>query len=187
MELEDMKILLRAAALYMLVVLLFIAGILLLDSCQGTRAISKQQPTISSENITTYHTEVRDTIIRFAPDTATLRMLLQCDSAGNVTLHSLEEEQGRRIALQTQLRNLQYSTSKQPITQLSIDCKSDSLERIVEMQRLRLEEKELQERVKPVQVIPIFYRRCTTGFWILLFSVVSILGIRVLRWIYLRR
>lgn len=39
--------------------------------------------------------EVRDTIVTIAPDSASIKALLECDSAGNVLIKELQEAQGK--------------------------------------------------------------------------------------------
>ena len=75
--------------------------ILLLSSCHT------QQHTVS----TSTHVITRtDTLISFAPDTASLRLLLECDSIGQIYIRQLQQEQGTRLALQAQLTTTQLGT-----------------------------------------------------------------------------
>jgi hypothetical protein len=69
--------------------------------------------------------EVRDTIVTIAPDSASIKALLECDSAGNVLIKELQEAQGKNVALQAQLHNTNKGTA------IVIDCKQDSLERVI--------------------------------------------------------
>lgn len=47
--------------------------------------------------------EVRDTIVTIAPDSASIKALLECDSAGNVLIKELQEAQGKNVKLQLSL------------------------------------------------------------------------------------
>ena len=48
--------------------------------------------------------EVRDTIVTIQPDSASIKALLECDSAGNVLIKELQEEQGKNVALEMSLK-----------------------------------------------------------------------------------
>lgn len=48
--------------------------------------------------------EARDTIVTIAPDSASIKALLECDSAGNVLVKELEEAQGKNVKLQLSLQ-----------------------------------------------------------------------------------
>lgn len=120
-----------------------------------------------------------DTIITIAPDTATLEALLRCDSAGNVLIAQLTEAQGKRLALELQLHTAKGQTA------LRIDCKADSLQRLLNALRT---ETTIRDSTHTTQTlvqneVPTFYRNCTRGFWLLLSAIVLYLAIKF----YLRR
>lgn len=64
----------------------------------------------------TPETIVRDTIVAIAPDSASIKALLECDSAGNVLIRELTEAQGKNVKLQL---SLQQASGNGVVT---IDC-----------------------------------------------------------------
>ncbi len=164
----------------------------------------KQLATTTTNQQTSLISERYDSAHTVAGDSATAALLLRCDSMGNVYLANLVTEQGRRLRLELQLRNVQAelanalnakkgsnseipnlssSTPKQntPLL-LNIDCKEDSFEVVIRGLRERIayyeENKQLQE--VPVRYIPDFYKNCTRGFWALL--VVLLVAVALLVW-----
>ena len=97
--------------------------------------------------------EVRDTIVTIAPDSASIKALLECDSAGNVLIKELQEAQGKNIALEMQLaRSKSESKPTKPITELLVDCKQDSLERVIALQNEKIQELSNNKQVETVEV-----------------------------------
>ena len=98
--------------------------------------------------------EVRDTIVRIAPDSASIKALLECDSAGNVLIKKLEEAQGKNVALQAQLKNTYKGTA------IVIDCKQDSLERVIALQNEKIQELNNNKQTETIEVkyIPSFVK-----------------------------
>ena len=47
---------------------------------------------------------ITDTIVTIAPDSASIKALLECDSAGSVLIKELEEAQGKNVKLQLSLQ-----------------------------------------------------------------------------------
>ena len=99
--------------------------------------------------------EVRDTIVTIAPDSASIKALLECDSAGNVLIRELQEAQGKNVALQAQLRNTNKGTA------IVIDCKQDSLERVIALQNEKISELNNNKQTETIEVkyIPSFVKR----------------------------
>lgn len=91
--------------------------------------------------------EVRDTIVTIAPDSASIRALLECDSAGNVLIKELTEAQGKNVSLALALKNLKGK----PAT-LSIDCKQDSLERVIALQNEKISELSNNKQTETIEV-----------------------------------
>ena len=106
--------------------------------------------------------EVRDTIVTIQPDSASIKALLECDSAGNVLIRELEETQGKNIALELLLRGYKNKPNEhsKPITELLIDCKQDSLEKVVELQNEKIKELSSSKQIETVEVkyIPTFVK-----------------------------
>ena len=78
--------------------------------------------------------EVRDTIVTIQPDSASIKALLECDSAGNVLIKELQEEQGKNVALEMALKNKQNDKGDSAGVTLEIDCKADSLQMVIDVQ-----------------------------------------------------
>lgn len=98
--------------------------------------------------------EVRDTIVTILPDSASIKALLECDSAGNVLIKELEEAQGKNVALQAQLKNTNKGTA------IVIDCKQDSLERVIALQNEKISELSNNKQTETIEVkyIPSFVK-----------------------------
>jgi hypothetical protein len=98
--------------------------------------------------------EVRDTIVTIAPDSASIKALLECDSAGNVLIKELEEAQGKNVVLQAQLKNTNKGTA------IVIDCKQDSLERVIALQNEKISELNNNKQTETIEVkyIPSFVK-----------------------------
>jgi hypothetical protein len=98
--------------------------------------------------------EVRDTIVTIAPDSASIKALLECDSAGNVLIKELQEAQGKNVALQAQLKNTNKGTA------IVIDCKQDSLERVIALQNEKISELNNNKQTETIEVkyIPSFVK-----------------------------
>jgi hypothetical protein len=101
--------------------------------------------------------EVRDTIVTIEPDSASIKALLECDSAGNVLIRELEETQGKNIALELLLRGYKSkpnepSKPSNPITELLVDCKQDSLERVIALQNEKIRELTNNKQTETIEV-----------------------------------
>jgi hypothetical protein len=121
--------------------------------------------------------EVRDTIVTIEPDSASIKALLECDSAGNVLIKELEEVQGKNVSLALALKNLKGK----PAT-LAIDCKQDSLERVIALQNEKIQELSNNKQVETVEVkyIPDVVKWFA---WIGAFAVVWVL-VKFGLWVY---
>ena len=91
--------------------------------------------------------EVRDTIVTIAPDSASIKALLECDSAGNVLIRELEEIQGKNVSLALALKNLKGK----PAT-LSVDCKQDSLEKVIALKDETIKELSNNKQTETIEV-----------------------------------
>lgn len=98
--------------------------------------------------------EVRDTIVTILPDSASIKALLECDSAGNVLIKELQEAQGKNVKLQAQLKNTNKGTA------IVIDCKQDSLERVIALQNEKIQELNNNKQTETIEVkyIPDFVK-----------------------------
>lgn len=71
-----------------------------------------------------------DTTYRIAPDSAAMRMLLECDSTNAVVLRALEHSEGERIRMGAELQRTERGGYA-----LNVTSREDSL--LVEVERLR--------------------------------------------------
>lgn len=121
----------------------------LLQSCKTP------QPIVQTEvKEVVVEREVRDTIVTIQPDSASIKALLECDSAGNVLIKELQEAQGKNVALQAQLKNTDKGTT------IVIDCKQDSLERVIALQNEKISELNNNKQTETIEVkyIPDFVK-----------------------------
>lgn len=97
---------------------------------------------------------VKDTIITIAPDSASIKALLECDSAGNVLIRELEETQGKNVSLQAQLKNTKQGTT------IVVECNQDSLERVIQLQNEKISELSNNKQTETIEIryIPKFYK-----------------------------
>ena len=91
---------------------------------------------------------ITDTIVTIAPDSASIRALLECDSAGNVLIKELEEVQGKNVSLALALKNSQKG---KPAT-LAIDCKQDSLEKVIALKDETIKELSNNKQTETIEV-----------------------------------
>ena len=98
---------------------------------------------------------ITDTIVTIAPDSASIKALLECDSAGNVLIRELEEVQGKNVSLALALKNL-----KGKPTTLSVDCKQDSLEKVIALKDETIKELSNNKQTETIEVkyIPDFVK-----------------------------
>ena len=90
--------------------------------------------------------EVRDTIVTIAPDSASIKALLECDSAGNVLIRELTEAQGKNVKLQL---SLEQASGNGVVT---IDCKQDSLEKVIALKDETIKELSNNKQVETIEV-----------------------------------
>ena len=98
--------------------------------------------------------EVRDTIVTIAPDSASIKALLECDSAGNVLIRELQEAQGKNVKLQL---SLEQASGNGVVT---VECKQDSLERVIALQNEKISELSNNKQTETIEVkyIPTFVK-----------------------------
>lgn len=118
-----------------------------------------------------------DTIVTIEPDSASIKALLECDSAGNVLIKELEEVQGKNVSLALALKNLKGK----PAT-LAIDCKQDSLEKVIALKDETIKELTNNKQVETIEVkyIPDFVK------WLAWIGAAAILYVvlRIALWVY---
>ena len=98
--------------------------------------------------------EVRDTIVTIQPDSASIKALLECDSAGNVLIKELQEAQGKNVKLQL---SLEQASGNGVVT---VECKQDSLERVIALQNEKISELSNNKQTETIEVkyIPTFVK-----------------------------
>ena len=114
------------------------------------------------DSIRTVEVRTHDTTIVTAADSASLQLLLRCDSANNVLIDEITAADGERLSLQARIQRLLNGQSK-----LDIQCREDSLLQIIQWQDSIINTMTHQTIVKTVEVCPRFYRGCTIAFWVL--------------------
>jgi len=124
----------------------------------------------------------RDTTILTKADSAQVRLLLRCDSANNVLLDEISTSEGERLRLQARLRQLINGQSE-----LSVDCREDSLLNIIHMQDSIIKTSTNQTIVKETEVIPPFYKNCTIAMWIIVVLIALFIAARIIIKIYLHK
>ena len=126
--------------------------------------------TISSETIDTTDINVRtrEIPIKIEADSASIKALLRCDSAYNVVLEELATLQGARIKADA-------SVQMQPDggMTLNINCKEDSLLRIIQAQDSIIKHLRSHKEVERVEVEvekkgAAFWKGSGIAFWILI-------------------
>lgn len=140
----------------------------------GITSCKTQQPpaqTIEKERIVEIHT--RDTSIITQPDSASMQALLHCDSAYNVVIDELTTLQGERIKAASSAKQTGGGLI------LKLDCKEDSLINEIQLRDSIISNFEKQTVVVKEQYVPAYYKRVSTGFWILLVMLVLIVGWKV--------
>lgn len=163
---------------------------LLFPSCKS------QQPIVTETNTNTLiEREQVDSLIKVAADRARAQLALECDSLGNVHIRELNTLQGERTRLEIALRAALEAANQQPQTQpnqpakpaqnpvflLDVDCKSDSLQLLVNKLRERIREYESSNHTETVEVkvVPPYYQNTSKGFWVLLAILILIIGWKI--------
>lgn len=120
---------------------------------------------------------INDTIVTIAPDSAIIKAYLECDSAGNVLIKELQEVQGKNVSLALALKN----TKGKPTT-LSLECKQDSLEKVIALKNETIKELRNNKQTEKIEVkyIPSFVK------WLAWIGAVSILLaiLTIAFWVY---
>lgn len=148
------------------------------------------------ETNTEHSYEKQDSIIGVPADSASLKLDIDCDSLGRAYIKHIETLNGERIQLQAHLEdvinqlNNREETGQTNLT-IDIDCKTDSLNIIIEKLRERTTTLEstidslstVVNKIEYVEVEPDDYRyksNCTKGFWWLLLIDVGIIVLIIL-------
>lgn len=101
----------------------FLIVLILTIALSSASCASRKLTIIHRISDTTYvEKSYRDTVIKVEPDSASIRAVIECDSAGNVLMRELETERGRRINAELRLTNLNTNNAE-----LDFECKEDTL------------------------------------------------------------
>lgn len=89
---------------------------------------------------------VRDTVVRFAPDSASVAALLECDSLNRVVMRRLEQRDGSRIKPETVFHQpvMADTDNAGGLAVLTVLCLEDSLEAVIQVREREIQE--LRER-----------------------------------------
>ena len=172
-----------------------IGAILILWLCLTLVGCKSQQPIVTETNTNTLiEREQVDSLIKVAADRARAQLALECDSLGNVHIRELNTLQGERTRLEIALRaaleaanqqqtqpNKPAKPAQNPVFLLDVDCKSDSLQLLVNKLRERIREIESSNHTETVEVkvVPPYYQNTSKGFWVLLAILVLIIGWKI--------
>lgn len=152
------------------------------------------QPIVTETNTNTLiEREQVDSLIKVAADRALAQLALECDSLGNVHIRELNTLQGERTRLEIALRaaleaanqqtqpNRPAKPAQNPVFLLDVDCKSDSLQLLVNKLRERIREYESSNHTETVKVkvVPPYYQNTSKGFWVLLAILLLIIGWKI--------
>ena len=124
-----------------------VAAICVAILCWMLQSCKTPQPIVQTEvKEVVVEREVRDTIVTIAPDSASIKALLECDSAGNVLIRELQEAQGKNVKLQL---SLQQASGNGVVT---VECKQDSLERVIALQNEKIQELSNNKQTETIEV-----------------------------------
>lgn len=157
---------------------LMLLSVLCLASCKPTQTIL---PTTLETSTTT---RLRDTVITIAPDSATVRALLDCDSTNQVILRQLETRNGTRIAATGTLLSPSFEGGVMGGL-LSIVCHEDSLSRELQLRDSIITTLQTQTLVR--DMVPQYYRNINAAFWVLLAFNLLFIAVKILLKIYFIR
>ena len=173
-----------------------VAEVLTVLCCVFFSGCKTQQPIVTETNTNTLiEREQVDSLIKVAADRARAQLALECDSLGNVHIRELNTLQGERTRLEIALRAALEAANQQPKAQpnkpakpaqnpiflLDVDCKSDSLQLLVNKLRERIREIESSNHTETVEVkvVPPYYRNTSKGFWVLLAILILTIGWKI--------
>lgn len=151
------------------IVAAIILGAMLLSGCKTCVPVIEYRDSIRTVEVRTH-----DTTIVTAADSASLQLLLHCDSTNNVLIDEVTTANGERLSLQMKLQRLLNGQSK-----LDIQCREDSLLQIIQWQDSIINTMTHQTIVQQVEVVPPYYKNTSIGFWILLAVLLLILGWKI--------
>lgn len=122
---------------------------------------------------------IRDTTVVTEPDTSSLRMLAECDSAGNVVIVALDEKEGKIIHLEAKVNQLMIDNRR--LTELLLSCNTDSLEHVIQLQNEYISELENNQEKETVveRYTPPFLVWCTVLFWLIVLAFFVWIGIKI--------
>ena len=119
--------------------------------------------------------ELRDTAYMVAPDTAALRLLVECDSNNNAILAMLESERGERINASAK------ATNNGGALLVDVECGEDSLRVLVEQLRetIRTTSEHNEVQVVKEKYIPPFAKFTMWWFGITAAILLAIVAVKI--------
>ena len=155
-----------------LLALAAVAFLLAIVACFGScKTVAPCVPeTITRDSVFVERTiERRDTTYMVAPDSAAIRMLVECDSNNNAILAMLESELGKRINASAK------STNKGGALLVDVECREDSLRVLVEQlsETIRIMSAHKEVQVVKEKYIPRFAKFCYWWFGVSAFLLIA--------------
>ena len=171
----------RDAIIYCLIQVVLFAAVFI--GCFALVGCKSPQPIVQNSVETTDTTDItvrtRDVPVTIEADSASIKALLRCDSAYNVVLDELTTLQGERINANTNVK-----TQPNGGMLLTMDCKEDSLQNIIQVQDSIIKSLKTRKEKEIVQVpveqpISNYYKNTSKGFWWLLGILLLIVGWKI--------
>lgn len=132
----------------------------------------------TQQQVTETQKEVRvvdhDTTIIIQPDSASVMALLECDSLNNVIVKQLQNNNGERIETQ-----IIYVPTTSGGLNLQVNCKEDSLQRVIEWQDSIISIKTTTTTTEYIRRRNGYDKFVSWGFWILLSGTIIIIALKI--------
>lgn len=116
---------------------LFVCLLLAMTACKCPCAVAE------TDTETTIQVRIHDTAIVTKPDSASVRLLLRCDSANNVLMDQIDMANGERLQMALQLQKLANGNGI-----LQVDCNEDSLRQVIQLKDSIINSKKTQTIVR---------------------------------------
>ena len=132
----------------------------------------------TQQSVTDTQKEVRivdhDTTIIIQPDSASVMALFECDSMNNVIVKQLQNNNGERIETQ-----IIYVPTNNGGLSLKVDCKEDSLQKIIQWQDSLITIKTTTTTTEYVRRRNGYDKFVSCGFWILLSAMLVYVALKI--------
>ena len=152
-------------------ILILVFAVLALAACTPRIVPTRTDSVVVEREVYRY-----DTTYRIAPDSAAMRMLLECDSTNAVVLRALEKSEGERMRIGAELERTESGGYA-----VNITSREDSLR--VEVERLReiINSRESSTEVQVVRerYVPRFYVVTAVIFYLLVVIGLAVGGLKI--------